>query len=281
MKIVSILCISLILYFTSHSEVSQHLRARSIGETIGYIPERHVMKIISLNHKTMMSEWLFLKTIVYYGGKVEESTSGTKKAIDYPAMYKFMDVSTYIDPFNIDSYYFSQAIFPWEGMVKETNYLLERGLQHRTWDFYIPFFLSFNNFYFLKDYKNASRYMERAARLKREPLLMNLAARFMYETNQTELAIAFLKEMIENTWNEKVKKSLLLRLQALEAIDSIQKAMRQYERVNNKRPEDLRELIKKGFMATIPKDPYGGEFYIDKDGKIKTTSMLIQKKQAL
>jgi len=39
-------------------------------------------------------------------------------------------------------------------------------------------------------------------------------------------------------------------------------------------PEKIDVLIAKGVINEIPQDPYGGEFYIDKDGSIKTTSEL-------
>jgi len=39
-------------------------------------------------------------------------------------------------------------------------------------------------------------------------------------------------------------------------------------------PKNLNELVMKGIIESIPKDPYGGEFYIDKNGTIETTSKL-------
>lgn len=277
MKAFSILCISLILYFPLYGEVTKYLQARDVEEKMGYIPEKEVLKVVSLNYRHLFSEWLFLKTIVYYGGRLEKAAKGEKVKIEYLNTYRFMDASTYLDPYNMDSYYFSQAIFPWEGFVKETNHLLERGLLYRTWDFYIPFFLAFNNFYFLKDYRNASHYMSIAARLKKEPLLINLAARFLYESNNTEVAIAFLREMIESTWNEKAKKILRKRLRALEAVDYINKAVKRFEEAYNRKPSHLRELLDRKIIDHIPADPYGGEFYIDREGRIKTTSMFVHK----
>lgn len=277
-RTISILFIALVFYFPLYDQVRHYLIHRPVEEKMGFLPDKDVVKILALNYKPFFSEWLFLKTIVYYGGKIGAAAIGNHKLIDYYDMYRFLDVSTYIDPYNIDSYYVAQALFPWEGFVKETNYLLERGLSHRTWDFYIPFFLAFNNFYFLKDYKEASRYMETAARIKKEPLLINLAARFLYESGETEVAIIFLKEMIKKTWNKRVRHSLEIRLQALEAIHKIEQAIRQYKITYNRMPENVRELLSKGLLDSMPQDPYGGEFYIDKDGRVKTTSKLVQKK---
>lgn len=277
-RLISLLFIALIIYFPLYEQVRNYLVHRPVEEKMGYIPDKDVVKILALNYKPFLSEWLFLKTVIYYGGKRETEATVKGLPIDYHDMYRFLDVSTYIDPYNMDSYYVAQALFPWEGFVKETDYLLERGLRYRTWDFYIPFFLSFNNFYFLKDYKEASRYMEIAARIKKEPLLINLAARFFYESNDTEIAIVFLKEMIEKTWNQRIRQNLEKRLRALEAILYLEKAIKRYEINYNRKPANIKELSDKGFIEIIPEDPYGGEFYIDKDGRVKTTSKLIQRK---
>lgn len=274
-RFIIFIIICVILYVPAYETVKDYLSRRPSEEKLGYIPQKDILRMLSMNHKSLISEFLFLKTIIYYGSIFEKSTK-IKKAlrnIEYDNIYNFLDASTYIDPYNIDSYYFVQALFPWDtGRIKDVNKLLLRGLEYRTWDFYIPFFLAFNNFYFLKDYKEASRYMEIAARIKREPLLINLAARFLYESDATEIAIAFLKTMIENTWNPKTKKILETRLYALQAVHYIETGIKIFKDKYHRLPYNINELIYKGIIKQIPNDPYGGDFYIDKNGKVRSTS---------
>jgi hypothetical protein len=39
-------------------------------------------------------------------------------------------------------------------------------------------------------------------------------------------------------------------------------------------PEDLGRLVNAGLLERIPDDPYGGTFYLDEQGRVRTTSKL-------
>lgn len=264
---------SLILLVPVYGKVITCISGKPPEEKLGYLPQKEFLKIASLEHRSLISEWLFFKVIVYFGGVTDTEIMSPKKDIEYLNMFRFLDASAYIDPYNIDSYYFAQAIFTWElGRVKEVNYLLERGLKYRTWDHYLPFFLGFNNFYFLKDYKQASKYMEQAAKITGDPLFTGLAARFFYESDETGIAISFLKLMIEKTWNQKVKETLETRLKALESVAFLERGMTRFENTYHRRPFGIEEMIVNRIIDKAPEDPYSGKFYIDEKGKIRTTS---------
>jgi len=37
-------------------------------------------------------------------------------------------------------------------------------------------------------------------------------------------------------------------------------------------PTTVKQLYEFGYLKSLPKDPYGGEFFIDQSGKVLTTS---------
>ncbi len=272
-RIVAVLVIATLLIIPIYTRISAILSSRIIQEKLGYLPSRGIVKISSLDHKSLLSEWLFFKVLLYFGERIDPFKRQLPTQVDYADMYRFLDVSTYVDPYNIDAYYFAEAAFTWEiGRIREVDALLERGLKFRTWDFYLPFFLGFNHFYFLKDYKKASQYMEQAARMTGEPLLTNLAARFFYESNETRIGISFIKFMIAKTWNEKVKRTLEIRLKALERVDFLEKGVERFVQIYHRKPLSIQEMVGTGVIRELPKDPYGGKFYLDEKGKIRTTS---------
>jgi tetratricopeptide (TPR) repeat protein len=101
-----------------------------------------------------------------------------------------------LDPYNMDAYYFGQAILVWDvGKVELANELLDYGMRFRTWDWYLPFFAGFNQAYFLKDYTKAARYYDRAGELSGSDLFKNLAGRYLQESGKTDLALAYLSAM--------------------------------------------------------------------------------------
>jgi tetratricopeptide (TPR) repeat protein len=268
-----IIMISVILLIPVEKTTSKHLTNRSIEEKLGYIPSRKVLKAAAFDHKALFGDWLFFKVMTYYGGKIDPKLSGTGRDIEYYNMYRFLDAASFLDPYNVDVYYFTEAVFTWGiGRIKEVNRILERGLKYRTWDHYIPYFIGFNYFYFLKDYENASKYLKMVAEMTKSPFFASLASRVLYEAERTEVAISFLKTMIRDIKKESLRRNLLIRLKALEGVSYLEKAIKDFERLYKRKPKSINELLQIGIINYIPKDPYGGRFYIDKDGRVRSTS---------
>jgi hypothetical protein len=178
-----------------------------------------------------------------------------------------------LDPYNMDAYYFAQASFTWElKRITEVNKMLEYGAKYRKWDGWLYFYLGFNHAYFLKDYRNGAKYLQRAAELTGNPLFTKLAARYFYESKQTDLGLVFLDSMIAQSKNKAVKQTYEVRRDALLAVSNIEKAQTAF-RDKAKRPaRSLDELVKAGLLKRIPNDPYGGEWYIDKKERVRSTS---------
>lgn len=263
-----ILFFFIIAYTFAFTHVKAHRDSLRKGEPLLYLPPEEVMQIISLDYKNLVSELLFFRAIVYFGDKLE-----TRIMPNWHWIHKALDTSTYLDPYNIDSYYFAEAVLTWDAkMIKEANELLERGLKYRKWDWYLPFFIGFNYLYFLRDTQKAAPYYKGAAEL--EPSVAPLAAKIYYKINETAFAIAFLKKMYEDAQNENVRKAISIRLDAMEKILLLEKGVNQYKDKFQKLPENVEEVIKAGIIEKLPEDPYGGVFFIDKDGRIKTTSNL-------
>jgi len=264
--------ICLILFFPYFQKDMQQ---RPLFEKLGYTPQGKFYKIILGEFRWFMGDYLSFKSIIYYGGKVDKIREGKFNEVEFYNLYRTIETSILLNPYNEDAYYFAQGAFTWDiGKIKEVNALLKYVMKYRTWDFKIPFFIGFNYAYFLKDYKKAAYYYKKASEISGSPLFTRLAARYFYEGGETELGIAYLKTMIKLTRKENIRKSYEIRLKALEAINQIEKAIKKYKDQYGTLPGNIEELVKTGFLKKIPEDPYGGKFYIDKNGKVRTTSKL-------
>src|SRR5690242_9398050 len=111
------------------------------------------MQVVSADQKQVVGEGLTLDVLIYFGGLVEKQRLGKLDVpADYPAMSRLLHAAVKLDPYNMDPYYFAQAILVWDvNQVKLANNLLDYGMKYRSWDWYLPFFAGFNNAYFLKD----------------------------------------------------------------------------------------------------------------------------------
>ncbi len=257
----------------------KNMRNRPLFEKLGYTPHGRFYRAVLGEFRWFVGDYLSFKSIIYYGSKTYQLTHGLYKNIEFYNLFKTVQTSILLNPYNEDAYYFAQAAFAWIGHAKDVNALLKYVMKYRTWDFKPPFFIGFNYAYFLKDYKDAAIYYKKASAIAHAPLFTDLAARYFYKGGRTQLGIAYLKAMIKMTRKESIKKVYEIRLKALEDIYEIQQAVKKYKEKYKTLPKSIDELVKTHLLKAIPKDPYGGKFYIDKNGKVKTTSNLAFKKE--
>jgi hypothetical protein len=258
-------------------KASEQRKALPQDEGSAYVIPAPILKITALEFDGLASDFLFLQALVFEGSTFERKEKPRVKEWEYRWMYNILSASTDLDPYFFDPYYFGNANLTWEGnLIKETNTLLDKGSRYRDWDWMLPFYIGFNNFYFLQDNEKAAFYLMEAAKRPTYSgtLLPTLAARLAYQGKRTENAIIFLQEILSKTEDKNIRWIYERRLNALKAILFLEKAVAAYQDKFKAQPNKLDELIAKGILSELPQDPYGGKFYLDKDGSIKTTSEL-------
>lgn len=269
---VAVLAALLVIYALLIGPFSARMKNRPLLEKLGYLPDPVVMRIVSADQKPLAAAGLVFKTMMYYGGLPE---GGQKKSFppDFAGMGQTLSTVTRLDPYNMDAYYFGQATLVWDMQhFDEANALMDYGMRYRDWDFYLPLFAGFNSAYFMKDFEKAARYYRRVGELLGSDYFMKLTGRYLYEIGETEQAIAYLTTMVESARNDAVRQGLATRLEAFQAVRKIEVARDRFRKETGKLPQDLNVLLKGGFLAAAPIDPYGGTFFIDTDGKVRSTS---------
>ncbi len=273
MKKCAILLILLLAYLAIIGPFTRYLKTRPIEEKMGYIPKYQVLRAASADFKPLVAASLVLKSMFYFGSLTDKAFNKLSQPPDYLSMYGALTTALRLDPYNMDAYYFSQAFLVWDVQkVKEANAMLDYGMKYRTWDFYLPFFAGFNAAYFLKDYAKAAEYYRRAGELSGAELHVSLAGRYMYESGRTDLAIAYLETMARSTKNEAVHKSFATRLKAFQEVRRIEIARDAFIRQKGRLPLSVAELVQTSFLKSMPTDPYGGEFFLDPQVQVRTTS---------
>lgn len=256
--------------------VTREWKSLPKGEDTAYVIPSPILKITALEYKGLASDLMFLRSIVFFGSTLERGKTSAVKESEWGWIYNTLNASTDLDPYFFDPYYFGQAQLTWGvNMIRETNQLLGKGTRYRDWDWMLPFFIGFNHFYFLHENDKASEYlMEASKRPDAYPMLASLATRLAYKGKRTENAIMFIEQMFREEKDESVRKEFETRLEALKGILLLESAVNVYKDRFGIAPFSLNDLITAGIIAQLPEDPYGGEFYIDTDGNIKTTSDL-------
>lgn len=266
-------CALLVCYAALILPFAHYMRQKPFVEKLGVLPKAEFLRLVSADQKQLVGEALTLDVLMYFGGVVAKDRAKLSLPPDYKAMSRLLHASVKLDPYNMDPYYFGQSILVWDvNQIKVADELLDYGMKYRTWDWYLPFFAGFNHAYFLKDYPAAAKYYMRAGEISGNSLFINLAGRYLNDSGQNDLALVYLSTMIKGAKNQAVRETLATRFKALEAVNIINRARDAYRAAAGHLPDSLETLLGAGYLREIPKDPYGGKFYLDPDGTVRTTS---------
>lgn len=270
----SLLVAGLVSYALLIGPFTSYMCEKPVKEKLGYVPSVKVMKSLSVDQKELAGASLVFKVLMYYGNLMgQPQGSLLSDPGDLQGMSRLLHGAVQLDPYNMDAYYFAQGILTWDAhQYQVANNLLDYGMKYRDWDWFLPFFAGFNSAYFLKDYPKAAHYYNLAGDLSGESLYKSLASRYMQESGQTDLAIAYLGGMVKTAKNDAVKRSYQIRLQAFQEVRRIESAANRFRAEKGTRPASVEQLVRAGYLKSVPVDPYGGSFYLEPDGKVATTS---------
>jgi len=265
-----IVVLSLVLVTLAQAD---NLRNRPVVLKLAMTPLVDVVRSVAREHRASIAHQMVVRAMFYFGAFFEDDPRMVLKRPEYYSIYKCLEGAVQLDPYNQDAYYFAQATFTWEvGRIQEVIHLLEYGMKYRAWDYNLPYYAGFNASYFLKDYPLAARYFQVAAERSGDSLFTNLASRYFHEAGENALALNFLETMIKGAKDLKTRTIYERRKTALLSIRKIEEGIQMYRLRYHSDPNDLGELVSKGILLEIPVDPYGGEFYLDKDGLVRSTS---------
>jgi tetratricopeptide (TPR) repeat protein len=263
----------LTLYFVILIPFTAYLKNKPYEEKLGYMPTGDILRYISADQKEILAASMVMKVLFYFGSLVDKSFNKLDIPPDYPAISRSLHSAVKLDPYNMDAYYFAQATLVWEvKQVQLASNLMEYGMKYRSWDFSLPFYAGFNYAYFMKDYAKAAEFYKRAAELSGSELFINLAGRYMYESGKSKMAIDYLTIMEKGASTPSIKKTFQIRLQAIKEGQRIEQARDRFISTIGNAPATVEELLQKGYLAEMPVDPYGGKFYLDPDGSVRSTS---------
>jgi hypothetical protein len=263
-------------YFVTLSTVSRINKILPTGDETNILLPSPILKVTSLDFDGLVSDVIYLKALVDYGSTFVGNKRLAISKAQYTRLYNMLMTSTDLDPYFLDPYFLGNSILSWEAnRVADSILLLKKGSQFRNWDYWLPFYIGFNYYYFLRDNINASKYLMIASQKPgADPFFAYFAARLAYEGNRTENAIVFLEGILKTTKDETMRKDYKIRLETLKSMLDLEKGAAVYKERVGVYPAKISDLIEQRIIGRIPEDPYGGEFYIDKDGSVKTTSDL-------
>ncbi len=242
-------------------------------ETLGLKFDPKVIKLSFPAFAEVVADIIYIRLCVFFGEKIFANV----KLEDWDWILNNIETVLTIDPYYFDPYYMTGTLIAWEAPkmhLEEINQILKKGLSYSK-DFCIPFFLGFNQFYFLDDKETGAYYLKMASERENSPKYLPLLVTRLYtKSGKIDAAIAITTEQLKRETNKEYYKRLKKRLEALKILKGLQFAIDIYQRQFGKCPETLEKIKEKGIIKEIPEDPYKGKFCIEKDCRVWTTSNL-------
>ena len=126
------------------------------------------------------------------------------------------------------------------------------------------------------DFDRAARYVMRASRIRGAPsYLPLLASRLLSEAKKRETAIAFLEKMYREADDPVLKEKIFKRIKRVlveRDLIFLEKGVKKYRGIFGSNPEGLQDMVKEGLIRGVPREPFGGYYYLDRQSKVPRSS---------
>ena len=261
------------LIFSLQVHIDQVRPSAQKVEELRFIPSGQSLRVASLGYREFAADLLWLKAIQFVGGKDQ-----TGKGYDW--LYHVLDVVTDLDPKFFEAYQFgTMALSILGDNADQSVLLLQKGITHITdrWELY--FYLGFNYYYFLEDFKNAAAYMQRASEFPGHPeYVVGLTARLYAESQSSATGLAFMEKVYQSTDDPKIRERLKKIIDVLEVkaiLEELDAAAGKFRAKHPSETPTVDRLVALGFFPSWPEEPYGGTYYWDSSRRsFQTTSRL-------
>lgn len=244
--------------------------AESRASELTYLPKGEYLKVAVLGYRQAAGDLIWLKAVQHLG-ELKQTEHGYRWA------YHAIDVVTDLDPQFWFAYLAGGTVLSvWGGMVPEGLSLLTKGMRHNPDVWQLPFYAGYDYFYELCDAATGAKYFKIAASLPGAPAyLPKLVARLSVEAGDPAAAVEFLKKVIQQTQEERLREALTVRLSEVvleREIQILETAVQRFMQVHGRYPSRIEELVDARIIARIPDEPFGGSYLVSqRDGSVQTT----------
>ncbi len=247
-----------IIFVFSNSGVKKNRSNLSAEYTlqISTIPAKAI-KIIAGEFSGLFADYLLLQIGSYVGSNTKISNNQWKM------IHRGFEQAFELDPYFQQTYIQAQAFLAWEArMPKKAINLLKQSQQKRQWDWFPGYYLGFDYYYFLNDYKKASEIYLKTSKIKDAPLIIALlGSRFAIKEKRTQTSINLLELMLQDPeLNENDIKEITNRIAVLKSIKILDAAIKEYKRRYSKYPSTLDDLVYYKIVSKLPKNPYKKQY---------------------
>lgn len=248
--------------FAAASALGLALASRALSKPydVVHMPHGSFARAMALGHRTFLSDMYWLSAVQYIGDAKADERGWDK-------LYPLVDLVTDLDPRHGYAYQTAGIVLSASDRLDESDRILLKGVEKGPpyWSF--PYYLAFNAWFYRGDYAEGARYAEMAARTPgASPNISHLALSLKSKSGTPEDAIAMLREVRETVKDEASLSRLdeQMKLAVLERdAQALERQAGRFEAERGRPIRSLDELVQGGYVARLPRDPFGGVYQWD------------------
>lgn len=239
-----------------------------VSTNLLYVRSPEFARRAALSFHALLADIYWIRTVQHYGG-TKLSTAANKQ---YDVLYPLLDLTTSLDPYFDVAYKFGAVFLAEEypsgaGRPDQAIAILQKGLQAQPDKWQLAQELGFVYYWWLADYDGAAMWFNRAADMTKAPdWLRPLAAVTLAEGGNRSSSRVLWTEIARSAdadWLRDQATFRLKQLDAMDGIDFIERIVQQYRARTGMFPTSWAEMIRAGFLRSVPPDPSGTPFRLD------------------
>ena len=237
---------------------------------VDYVPSGPAARVMALGHRVTVSDLYWLTTVQYIGDSKADERGWDK-------LLPLVDLVTDLDPRHGYAYQTAGIVLSAVGRLDESDRILEKGVARGPPYWTLPYYLSFNQWFYRGDYERGSYWARIAAKTPgASPNISQLALSLSSKSGSPEDAIAMLEQLRTTVKDEAIAERLdeQMKLAILERdAQALERAVERFRQARGRDPASLDELVWTGSVASIPKDPFGGTYrWFPEERKVHSTA---------
>jgi len=248
--------------------------SRNIADVL-YLPSGKVLRRLSLGHDGLLADIYWTRVVQYFGRRRLAHSER------FDLLGPLLRITTELDPQLLIAYRYGSLFLAEKppggaGQSEQALALLRRGIvanpdYWRLWQD-----LGFIYYWDLKDYPNAAKVFRVGSERPGAMAWMKvLAASVAAKGGAIETSRLLWLEIARQAGNEQIRRSAedhLAALDAQEQIDKLNALLALYQKREARSANLLQELVAAGYLRTVPRDPSGVAYVIDRNGRARLGS---------